>query len=204
MEPVSDHRSTPEKILQAAMAVFLEVGFERANLERIAAIAGVTKPTVYSHFGSKLGLLEALAKWQTEHALRQFSPSLKASGNVQRDLVAFGKSFLSNLLHPDIIRLHRFAVVEAMAHPELVAPLLNSGPKKLADALQDYLARETQAGRLRCQDPGLATQQLLGLLTGMDFLNIILSQAIPSQAEMKKRVDSAVRVFLNSYGPVDH
>ncbi len=181
------------------MAVFLDVGFERANLERIAMEAGVTKPTVYSHFGSKIGLLEAVARWQSELALKQFSPTLASSGNVRRDLTEFSKIFLFNLLRPESIRMHRFAIVEAMTHPELVAPLLASGPQKMTDALQRYLAAETKAGRLQCRNTELAAQHLIGLLCGVDFIGMLISQIVPSESELKKRIDSAVTVFLSAY-----
>jgi TetR/AcrR family transcriptional repressor of mexJK operon len=196
--------STSEKILQAALAVFLEVGFDRANLETVAARAGVTKPTVYSHFGSKVGLLQAVAQFQAKQALLQFSPNLQSTGHVRRDLIGFSKSFLSNMLQPDAIRMHRFAIVEAMTHPELVAPLLNAGPQKLAETLQRYLEAETKAGRLRCKNSLVAAQQLLGLLAGMDFLAIVISQIVPSEAEIKKRVTSSVDVFLRSYAIEEH
>jgi TetR/AcrR family transcriptional repressor of mexJK operon len=196
--------STSEKILQAALAVFLEVGFERANLDKIAAQAGVTKPTVYSHFGSKVGLLQAVAQHQAQQVITQFSPSLKSTGNVRRDLAGFAKSFLANMLGPEAMRVHRFAIVEAMTHPELVAPLLSAGPQKLDEVLQNYLEAETEAGRLHCKHPLLAAKQLIGLLIGMDFLAIVVSQVVPTEADIKRRIASAIDVFLNSYAVAEH
>lgn len=196
--------STSERILQAAFAVFLEVGFEKANLDNVAARAGVTKPTVYSHFGSKVGLLQGVAQQQAQHVITQFSPNLKPTGNIRRDLTAFAKSFLNNMFHPSAMKMHRFAIVEAMTHPELVAPLLSAGPQKLDEVLQNYLKAETAAGRLRCKDPLLAAKQLLGLLIGMDFLAIVVSQTPPSETELKKRIASAVDVFLKSYAVEEH
>lgn len=191
--------STSEKILQAALAVFLEIGFEKANLDKIAAQAGVTKPTVYSHFGSKVGLLQAVAQHQAQQVITQFSPNLKSTGNVRRDLTGFAKSFLTNMLGPDAMRVHRFAIVEAMTHPELVAPLLSAGPQKLDEVLRNYLQAETEAGRLHCKNPLLAAKQLIGLLIGMDFLAIVVSQVVPTEADIKKRIASAIDVFLKSY-----
>ncbi len=195
---------TSEKILHAALAVFLEVGFERANLEKVAARAGVTKPTIYSHFGSKVGLLKAVAQQQAQQVIAQFSPCLKSTGNVRRDLTGFAKSFLANMLGPDAMRVHRFAIVEAMTHPELVAPLLSAGPQKLDQVLQDYLEAETKSKRLRCVNPLLAAKQLIGLLIGMDFLTVVVSQDVPSEAEIKKRIASAIDVFLNTYAASEH
>ncbi len=196
--------STSDKILQAALSVFLEVGFEKANLDKIAAQAGVTKPTVYSHFGSKVGLLQAVAQQQAQQVITQFSPNLQSTGNVRRDLTGFAKSFMTNMLGPDAMRVHRFAIVEAMTHPELVAPLLSAGPQQLDEVLQNYLDTETKAGRLRCKNPSLAAKQLIGLLLGMDFLTMVVSQVVPNEAEIKKSIASAIDVFLNTYAVAEH
>ena len=42
-----------EAILKGAKAVFLKHGFGDANMDEVAAVAGVSKMTVYRHFGSK-------------------------------------------------------------------------------------------------------------------------------------------------------
>ena len=48
------------KIELAAGRVFAERGYAAARLDDVAAAAGVTKPVVYRHFGSKKGLYLAL------------------------------------------------------------------------------------------------------------------------------------------------
>ena len=50
------------RILEAARAHFYAHGLERASVDVIASDAGVSKMTVYSHFGSKEGLLEAVVR----------------------------------------------------------------------------------------------------------------------------------------------
>ena len=40
-------------ILDAAKRLFVSQGFERVSMDQIAAEAGVSKLTVYSHFGDK-------------------------------------------------------------------------------------------------------------------------------------------------------
>ena len=55
------------QILDAALAVFAERGFQNASMEAVAERVGVTKPVVYTHFGSKEGLLLAcLARARAE------------------------------------------------------------------------------------------------------------------------------------------
>ena len=40
------------QILDAALAVFAERGFQNASMDAVAERVGVTKPVVYTHFGS--------------------------------------------------------------------------------------------------------------------------------------------------------
>jgi AcrR family transcriptional regulator len=48
-----------QQILDAALAVFGERGYQAASMDQVAEHVGVTKPVLYTHFGSKHGLLLA-------------------------------------------------------------------------------------------------------------------------------------------------
>jgi AcrR family transcriptional regulator len=49
-----------EVLLQRALDLFGERGYQAVGVQEICNAAGVTKPTLYHYFGSKLGLLEYL------------------------------------------------------------------------------------------------------------------------------------------------
>lgn len=51
---------TKEAILDAAEAIFAEVGFEKASIRQIVAAAGVNLAAIHYHFGSKEALVEAV------------------------------------------------------------------------------------------------------------------------------------------------
>src|SRR6476469_10928079 len=53
------------RILEAAQRHFNEHGLERANVDAIAADAGVSKMTVYNNFASKEGLFQAVVRDRT-------------------------------------------------------------------------------------------------------------------------------------------
>ncbi len=58
--PDADQRAVREAILQAALRLFGDKGFEACSLQEIAARAGVTKPMVHYYYESKVGLLRAV------------------------------------------------------------------------------------------------------------------------------------------------
>ena len=58
MAPSSD--GTRAELLARALDLFAAYGYDGVGVQQICAAAGVTKPTLYHHFGSKRGLLEKL------------------------------------------------------------------------------------------------------------------------------------------------
>ena len=60
-------------ILHGAKAVFLAAGFEGANMDEVAARAGVSKMTVYRHFGSKEDLFAGVITEQRRVIARVLS-----------------------------------------------------------------------------------------------------------------------------------
>src|SRR5690348_10219411 len=73
-----------QKMLNAAVRLIAERGIEATSMEAIAAAAGVSKATLYSHWKDKDALLlDVLAEIHELHT----RPKLP-SGNTQRALVA--------------------------------------------------------------------------------------------------------------------
>jgi AcrR family transcriptional regulator len=73
------YRISEDELLDAACAVFVADGFDRATMEKIADRAGVTKPTLYSRFGSKGGLLEAAVQREYNLMLTRLSSAYRDS-----------------------------------------------------------------------------------------------------------------------------
>lgn len=69
------------QVLDAAVAVFSEEGFHGASMEAVAARAGVSKPLVYAHGGSKEELFAACLHREAERLLR----SVESAAGVPDD-----------------------------------------------------------------------------------------------------------------------
>ena len=66
--PAEHDEHVRTRLLHAAVRVFDRKGYAAASVREVAEMAGVTKPAVYYHFGSKEGLLIAILQ-QAEHQL---------------------------------------------------------------------------------------------------------------------------------------
>lgn len=108
-----DPRVTRSAILDAAEAVFVELGFAATSVSRIALGAGVAKSLIHHHFGSKAAL------WQEVKGRR-----FEAYAEVQRELLAVGdpsverfadsiRSYFRFLqLNPEYVRLNAWTSLE--------------------------------------------------------------------------------------------
>ena len=62
-----------DRLLSAALAAFAREGYHGASIGAIAAAAGISKPVVYDHFGSKLELYEAVVEREAARLLERAS-----------------------------------------------------------------------------------------------------------------------------------
>ncbi|HMA14616.1 MAG: TetR/AcrR family transcriptional regulator [Bacteroidota bacterium] len=196
----SEHKH--RAIQQAGTEVFLDAGYEAATMETIAAKAGVSKQTVYNHFQSKDGLFKATVADLTSGLMAPLVVRERGGQPPERLLHALAVDYLTLMLQPSSLALHRLVVAEAARFPELVAEIYAVGTGRMLVTLADYLAWETQNGRLTVAAPALAAEQFVGLLTGRLQLRALLGVAPTlDAAALRGRADDAVAAFLAIYGP---
>lgn len=195
----SEHKH--RAIQRAGTEIFLEVGYEAATMDTIAAKAGVSKQTVYNHFQSKDGLFKATVADLTSALMAPLVVRDRDGQPPERLLRALGQDFLALMLRPSSLALHRLIVAEATRFPELVAEIYAVGTGRMVATLADYLGWETSNGRLRVADPPLAAEQFVGMLTGRLQLRALLGvEPAPDDQELRRRADRAVAAFLAIYG----
>src|SRR3712207_2011114 len=79
------------QLLDAANAVFTSRGYHAAAMDDIAEAAGVSKPVLYQHFGSKLDLYLALLDRSCERLVEVVADALATtSDNAERVTAAVG------------------------------------------------------------------------------------------------------------------
>jgi AcrR family transcriptional regulator len=75
-----------ERILEEAVKLFYERGFSGTTLDDIAGKLGVTKPFIYTHFRSKVELLEAICRPTIEKSLDAIARAAQQTGSASQRL----------------------------------------------------------------------------------------------------------------------
>lgn len=86
-----------EQLIDAALSVIVEQGYEGVSIEAIARTAGVTRPVIYDHFSNLGRLLQALIEREETYALAQLAevvPSTPREGEPPELFAAGVRRFL--------------------------------------------------------------------------------------------------------------
>lgn len=189
-----------EAILDAAVTVFGEKGLS-ASMEQIARRAGVSKQTVYNHYGSKTELVRAIiARRVAEITAPLVIPG--AEEHPEETLTAFGRAMLVAVQNPRGVVMLKMVVLGAGDMPELTEAFYASGPATSRQRLADFLRRETEAGRLAVDDPMLAAEFFASMVSrGHQVAGLLGQDRLLAPAEVDRIVAEAVRRFLRAYAP---
>ena len=197
---IAKSTQTRQRIMDAATKLFLADGYSNTSLDKVAAEAGVTKPTVYSHFKCKEGLFDSVIKRFTSSPIEELSGFLEPSEDPRSDLSNFGDFFMARSFEKDALRWKRLAAAESLTHPEVGAAFYQAGPARLLSRLGKYFELQTKAGRLCVSNSKSSAEQFIGMLLGLDLLRSQIGQPLPSAAKRKRRCRNAVEMFMATYG----
>jgi TetR/AcrR family transcriptional regulator, mexJK operon transcriptional repressor len=192
-------------ILEAAQEMFLGGGYLGTNMDELAARSGVSKQTVYKHFGSKEALFVELVTSMTDAAGNRVHVDI-ADPTEADDLASFLEAYadrqLDIVMTPKLLQLRRLVIGEVTRFPELAAALYEHGPKRAIATLAAMFERLAERGLLRVDDTGVAATEFNWLVMGESVNRAMLlgDAAIPSVVERHAQVSAAVCVFLAAYG----
>ncbi len=139
-----------EELLDTALDLFLERGFERTSIDAITAAAGMAKRTVYARYGDKTTLFKAALTRAIEEWIVPVE-RLRAveCDDLEQTLLGIGRILVANILSPAGLRLLRLTNAESGRMPEIGAYNVRQGTEPtsayLADLLRRYLGERVDA-----------------------------------------------------------
>lgn len=149
-------------ILEAAAAVFLARGYEKASMEAVALHAGITKRTLYKRFPDKRTLLKAVLQRQCP-TWRPLEPD---SENLEARLTYYATHILIRGMSPEVRAFHGLAASAWPAPEEM-------NVREEVLAYRDMVARLEQEIRDRAstldiapKDPRVVASALMAMLSG--------------------------------------
>lgn len=187
-------------ILEAAKSLFLRNGYDGSSMDAIAAEAGVSKLTVYSHFIDKETLFSAAVKAKCEEQLPELLFELPAGAPIEAVLLNIGRGFHALISSRESVELHRMMVSLASQDPKLALMFYQAGPQRVLQGMEALLRKADQGGLLQIDDPLMAADQFFSLVKGGAHFRLLIGCCPMLEGEAAERhVRGAVGLFLRAY-----
>ncbi len=201
--PPRSHAAKRMSVLEAATYVFCREGYAGANIDMIAAEAGVSRQTVYNHHGDKEKLFIAVVRALTERTNAGIFATLATfpdqPADLNSELVDFAIRLNGNCIcSGDGKYLRKLIEMEGRRYPELFTGWREDGPSKTWAALAARFARLAHAGYLDIDDPDVAARQFLALINADLHVSMALGDKL-GEDRIRESATNAVTTFLRAY-----
>ena len=185
------------QILTAALGEFSMMGYDGVSMDKIAAEAKVSKPTLYQYFGDKEQLFNVVLNEGSTHIL---TPLMSHEGSLVDQLWDFSWTYADYVLRPEMLSLARLILGEASRRPDSAKAYYKAGPGRAFKGLQDFVQDCVNDGLLAVDDTALATENLWSLiLSGQRDYHLHCVEERPDPKELGRVIYHGLKVFLTVY-----
>jgi len=202
-EPAGSSLRKRQSISGAALGEFLREGYSAASVDVIARQAGVSKPTIYKHFGNKERLFLAVIGGVLTDAYADLDPQsdrITEAADLGAALTAFLGNWAGRVLGEDILALRRLVIGEVSRFPQLGQLWFDLTHEMMDTPLIEAVAELGRRGVLRVPDPRLAVRQLIAMTLGsLQLIETFVPGREIDGAEPDRIIAEGVAVFLSHY-----
>jgi TetR/AcrR family transcriptional regulator, mexJK operon transcriptional repressor len=204
--PVRSSELKQDAIVEAALTLFVRDGFARTSVDAIAEEAGVSKRTIYNHYGDKENLFlfvvggtyDAMIGIVVELMDRYLADV--PDDAVEQNIIDFACELATMAARSS----RRFAIIrlmmaEAPHFPELRTVQMR--PRGITAEIADRLARLGARGLLDVPEPDEAANHLFALTMSQMNNRSMFGAIALSDEEIRRMATSGARAFLRAYLP---
>ena len=185
-----------EELLDQALDLFLENGFEATTIETICNAVGMSRRTIYARYGDK----ETLFKAALQLAIDQWIvpvERLRAAecDDLEQTLIAIARLWVDNVRKPSGWRLVRVANTEALRRREVAAYFYEQTATATIGYLADLFRRRLRPGATGVPDAEDAAAAFIILIVDGSVQLAIWGPR--ADDEFERQIRYRVRLFLH-------
>ncbi len=151
-------------IVDAAEPLFAERGYEGTKIQDIAAASGLSLGTLYSVFGGKAGVYDALQNERLGELFLLAGETMSGQLSARRRLIQANRVFIRWLTeHPDFLRIHLNESNAWASNPRQVGPDLTDAWHRGIDLIAGVFEEAMREGHVHDGDPVIAARLLVAM-----------------------------------------
>ena len=184
-------------ILEGAVDVFISMGYELASMDKIAETAGVSKRTVYNHFGSKENLFQAIVNDFLAQRQSLKTITYNSENSLEEQLLAFANAEIFLIDSPERLGLSRFLTGVFLKDINYARETVTKYPP-VYDMLLDWLKEAEKDHKIKTDNLILTARVFYALVEGAITYPALFSNGIDKE-RVKPMLDEIIATFLARY-----
>lgn len=194
----------PEKrrqIMDGALQVFMEKGYDSSSMSDICRAAGVSKGTLYVYFADKEDLFQSLVGDKRTRTFAGIEEVLEGPLPLEAKLRDYGLRLATAVCSDVALKAQRIIISMADRMPQMGRRFYDAAAEVTVGELARVLARADAEGTLRVPDPRLAAYQFIELSMAGLWRRRLFGRdpQPPDAATIERTVDAAVTMIMASY-----
>jgi AcrR family transcriptional regulator len=185
-----------KQLIEIAMKLFSEQGFDGTSTRQIADAAGITEAIIFRHFRTKEDLFWAVLSDRIERRGR--SRRIREIIDSEPDLRQMLREVACNVLDrtADDTAVTRLLLFSALRNSELSDRFFRTYAQETFEMLSDVIRKGIADGSIRPMDPVLAARSFLGMLVYHYLVQEIFGGAGYHKFSVNKTAEEFVDLFM--------
>lgn len=192
-----DTHKKRDSILDAAIQAFREHGYENASMDYIAELAGASKRTVYNHFSNKEQLFREVISRFLAEILELKKITYAREKSLEEQLGEFADAKIAIARNPNWLGVMKVSMGVLVSHPELARDAVEQCAG-MENTLAAWLRAATMDGRMRVDDPELASEVFNSMMAGAFAWPATIHGPMEKQEQSRLRA-ALIETFLARY-----
>lgn len=197
--PTSEEsRELGEQVIRAALALFLEKGYDATSMEAIASAADISKRTLYARYNDKGTLFLEALRWSMKDWVFSLPPAIELDDEpLEAALLLAAKALLQQALDPKYVKLGRIAAAKADLFHTETAYNYNMSLSPRVRIIFDILnVHRDELKEEYLQDLETTAELFVSLISGIPS-RLASFGTLRNKSHEQQRVHLAVQLFVS-------
>lgn len=188
----------PDEVLDAALALFIERGYEATRVDDIARRAGISKGSVYLYFQSKQAVLEGLVQRAVVPVADSvFGAVAQFRGDPRPFIAQMMHMMAAQLAGSNTLDIPKLVMREALVVPEIAEMYRKAVLDRAIPGVAGLISNGIEDGYLRPVEPELAVRNVVGPVLVHVLLFEIFGIAPEDGFDIDTFIDTHLDILFN-------
>ena len=185
-------------ILDGAIDVFISMGYELASMDKIAETAGVSKRTVYNHFGNKDNLFQVIVDDFLAQRQELKTITYDSEKSLEEQLLAFAYAEIFLIDSPRRLGLSRFMTITFLKDIDYARETVAKYPPAYGMFIE-WLKEAEIDGKISSDNLFVTARVFYSLVEGAITWPALFTEDV-TKLQFEPMLDEIIITFMARYG----